>query len=302
MEPVRREQVEANPYVRRLLWLVLLIMVAVLLGRQSAYSCVGARPLAMGGAFIAVADDSSLVYWNPAGLGAFKRDEFQWTHTLNNRDFYNYDEFLSLVTDKGWGVSWIRQGLWGGKWGSDWFVLSCGREVRPDTYLGVNLRSEAYHYVDTSGPDDAKYLEASRFGLDIGFLYRPKGPYSLGLLLQDANGGFVRWPGGREEQVPVNVRPALAYRPNPRTVLAVDVYDMFNDNGQCSLRLGGEYKLDNRWSFRAGYYGNDGGALTLGVGYSREDWELDYAYLGGNPFSGAGGLGGTHQVGIRIRF
>lgn len=30
---------------------------------------VGARALGMGGAFAAVADDSTAVYWNPAGIG-----------------------------------------------------------------------------------------------------------------------------------------------------------------------------------------------------------------------------------------
>jgi long-chain fatty acid transport protein len=29
---------------------------------------IGARALAMGGAFVAVADDATAVYWNPAGL------------------------------------------------------------------------------------------------------------------------------------------------------------------------------------------------------------------------------------------
>lgn len=288
-----------------ILWNFTLFLIALVFpahGGKVAYACVGARPLAMGGAFIAVADDSSLVYWNPAGLGALAHSEVQWTHTANNRDFYNYDEFVSLVTDKGWGISWIRQGLWGGKWGSDWLVLSYGRAAKPDTYLGVNLRREAYHYLDTGGRGSPAYQEAVRLGLDLGFLYMPGGRYSLGLLVQDANGGAVRWPNGMEERIALNLRPGFAFRPNSRTLIALDVYDLLNENNQLSLRLGGEFKLDPRWRLRAGYYGNDGGALTLGVTYALPDWSLDYAYLGGNPLSGTGGLGGTHQFGIRVRF
>lgn len=37
---------------------------------------VGARAMGMGGAFIGVADDSTALYWNPAGLSQIKRVEF----------------------------------------------------------------------------------------------------------------------------------------------------------------------------------------------------------------------------------
>ncbi len=37
---------------------------------------VGARAMAMGGAYVGVADDYSAVYWNPAGIGQMRRMEF----------------------------------------------------------------------------------------------------------------------------------------------------------------------------------------------------------------------------------
>ena len=37
---------------------------------------VGTRPLGMGGAFIAVADDGNTITWNPAGLPRLRRKEF----------------------------------------------------------------------------------------------------------------------------------------------------------------------------------------------------------------------------------
>lgn len=37
-------------------------------GAQHAFEAVGARAQGMGGAFVAVADDATAVYWNPAGL------------------------------------------------------------------------------------------------------------------------------------------------------------------------------------------------------------------------------------------
>ena len=48
-------------------WLLLPVL-AVDLRAQREQIFVGTRPLGMGEAFVAVADDGSAIYWNPAGL------------------------------------------------------------------------------------------------------------------------------------------------------------------------------------------------------------------------------------------
>ncbi len=42
---------------------------------------VGARPIAMGGAFVATANDASSMYWNPAGIGRLDAVEILFVHT-----------------------------------------------------------------------------------------------------------------------------------------------------------------------------------------------------------------------------
>ena len=78
----------------------LLIFIGMLSG-QSAYDAVhimeneegfGVRSLAMGGAYVGIADDYSGIYWNPAGLGAIKTPIFHMSmshHQFNNRALYN---------------------------------------------------------------------------------------------------------------------------------------------------------------------------------------------------------------------
>jgi hypothetical protein len=61
---------------------------------------VGSRASAMGDAFVAVANDASALYWNPAGLTQFKDDQLMFSHNMwvvdINHDFvgavYHMDE------------------------------------------------------------------------------------------------------------------------------------------------------------------------------------------------------------------
>ena len=74
---------------------------------------VGARPLGMGGSFVAIADDATATYWNPAGLGGLDRTEIAFMHSslfgLDSYDFLNYVQPLSGVGT--FGLSWIRLGI-----------------------------------------------------------------------------------------------------------------------------------------------------------------------------------------------
>jgi hypothetical protein len=73
---------------------------------------VGARPLAMGGSYAAVADDSTAAYWNPAGLGRLNHSEASFMHSslfgLDSFDFFNYVQPLG---NNVFGFSWLRVGV-----------------------------------------------------------------------------------------------------------------------------------------------------------------------------------------------
>ena len=74
---------------------------------------VGARPLAMGGSYASIADDSTAAYWNPAGLGGLNHSEASFMHSslfgLDSFDFFNYVH--PLGNNGAFGLSWLRVGV-----------------------------------------------------------------------------------------------------------------------------------------------------------------------------------------------
>ena len=75
--------------------LYIMIVSSILISQDQLF--VGTRPLGMGGAFIAVADDGNTITWNPAGLPRLRRKEF----TSSYADLYAMDITHSYI-----GIVW----------------------------------------------------------------------------------------------------------------------------------------------------------------------------------------------------
>jgi hypothetical protein len=78
----------------------------------------GARALGMGGAFLAVADDATAGYWNPAGLNFLKNKSLLYMHSEEQKSQVHYD-FLAVALPQGGdegersalGISLVRLGV-----------------------------------------------------------------------------------------------------------------------------------------------------------------------------------------------
>ncbi len=151
---------------------------------------VGARPLAVGGAFVAVADDANAVVWNPAGLT--QKISFEMTGMINriySVDGLRSDYFAASKTLRagkmGVGFAWMRTGLID-VYSEDNILVSVAHQVGPKGLsAGVTLKrfsisAPGYEYYNDSnfkGDDDA-------WSADLALFYK-RGNTRLGAALRN---------------------------------------------------------------------------------------------------------------------
>ena len=70
---------------------------------------VGSRSTAMGESFVAIANDASALYWNPAGLVQFDQDQVMFSHNQWVVDIYHdfFGAVYHLDAQNSFGVSFI---------------------------------------------------------------------------------------------------------------------------------------------------------------------------------------------------
>ncbi|MBN1503598.1 MAG: hypothetical protein JW952_00875 [Candidatus Eisenbacteria bacterium] len=151
---------------------------------------VGARPLAIGGAFVAVADDANAVVWNPAGLT--QKISFEMTGMINRMysvEGLRSDYFAVSKTFRagkmGVGLAWMRTGLTD-VYSEDNILVSLAHQVGPKGLsAGVTLKrfsisAPGYDYYNDpnfKGDDDA-------WSADVVFFYKT-GNTRLGAALRN---------------------------------------------------------------------------------------------------------------------
>lgn len=296
----------------------------------SSFACVGARPLAMGGAFVGVADDANATYWNPAGLTQLDEIQLTYTPTIYNRDTVNYDDFVSLAaplafSGKDWGslgVSFVNSGYKYTFSGIDvndsqkWAWCSYGKKL-PISFLnlslGANLRWLQYSFEARQGALTAEDKDDT-FALDLALFWKWS-KFSFGVLYQDVNEPEVTLFGTSASYIR-NLRPGIAFRPDDKTIISAELYDITNESDSAggNLRLGLERWFDlpienSSFALRLGGYdinaeNKSSRAITGGAGFKydspNEDYSVsvDYALLYWQDTASEP----THMLGFKVSF
>jgi len=283
----------------------------------------GARAVAMGESFVAVANDASALFWNPAGIVQFSGNELVFSHTQwpvdIQHEFIGYVHHLSDVSAV--GLSAISLHMEDMEETTELQPLGTGRYFTfGDIALGLSYARKMTDRFSFGGT--IKYIEETMAELkmravlvDLGTFYWT-GWGSSRFAVSVTNFGSQMAPSGAvvkpDGQVVTQFQlfsPPTLFRIGfaaevwkaQRSFLTTSIQlNHPNDNAE-NVSLGMEYVWMERLALRGGYKINvDEESFTLGAGFylplSRIKLRLDYAY------THFGRLGSASRLAVHVRF
>ncbi len=267
----------------------------------------GSRPQAMGGAFTAVSNDKTALYYNPAGLSQLEFNEIgvmynRWlidtslAHLLYAHTFGEYGSVAAGITYFDSGAIEERGNTKNliGTYKNTAFAFQVG--YGNEFFEGVSFGAAAKFLSET-----IKDKSTSGFAADFGAHYRTIfdfGETAFGISVQ--NIGSKIW---EEFSLPSLVRAGVGLKPLKDTLtLSADYIHPFA--GIPNMGVGIEIKLSDMFVFRSGYRFNNSdvtglSALTLGFGFHYlQDFDYSFNY----SFSTQGDLGLVHRAELGFGF
>lgn len=281
---------------------------------------VGARPVAMGSAYTAVADDANALFWNPAGLGM--TESFQGTLMIMN--------LFQLVTYTGAGLTarlgkFVSIGLAGSYLSAsdikrDYLGNEIGTFPISDFAIGPGL---ALIPMENLSLGSAIKFVGSRLdiynayaaSLDAGIIYSPVKYFYFGSSLLHL--GTPRKFVSRWEYQPTNLRLGAAGKfpiYDHSLILATDLSAYSDKIPTLSIGIEGKIKLTdimklkggNQWlavraGYQTGYNLGFGSGFSFGIGYEYELIQSVQLIIDAVYFS-YGFLGESERISLSLRY
>jgi S-layer homology domain/Glucodextranase, domain B len=262
---------------------------------------LGARPLGMGKAFVAVSDDVNAMFLNPAGLGSMKSWEMS-TMSSNFLNEYQYTMYSGVTpTPVGvFGLGYVDSKITGisvsGGGTSDFYnqalVLSYGKDIgtigpsngnEPNIFAGGTLKYYSTGYTGDLNASDSGY------NIDLGLKYTPAKWISYGLNFQNVLGGSKIYGDFESEDMPFITKAGVAFKWLEYNVLFALDEDMYLAGADIPwpMHFGAEWKIHPNLCIRAGYNQEGSSAIggqltnntTFGLGFDYSGVKIDLAYM-----------------------
>jgi hypothetical protein len=265
---------------------------------------VGARAVGMGGAFTAVADNPSAVYWNPAGLRSGDNRQIEFSHTAWAQDI-TVDNLYAVIPGKkfsfGVGMTYLGYGQIqsydeAGNRGEDLSMYSLAATVSASTDLTEHVAAGvSAKFVQES----FDIVKGTAFAGDIGFL---AGFGDLQVGLAAVNLGSKITFVSESEALPSGLRVGLAYRHfDGKALFSLEGHVPFK--GEVSVHQGLEVAILDQFHARSGITyetdntpGADALGYNLGFGLAYGVGQFDYTFTPSDDF----GRDALHHFSITI--
>jgi hypothetical protein len=270
---------------------------------------VGARAVAMGGAFAGLANDASAMYYNPAGPALSEHDLYTaeyhnyfmdiqsgYAAFVKNLDevqalsayasYLNYGEFIESDT---------TGSATGNTFGGGDMLLAAGYARRLGRGIQAGLVAKFLY-------EKVGEYSASGVAVDLGASYvNDRQRFGAGLAIQNL-GKQMGTLGDQKYDLPLAVRGGVFYRPRGLSLLLTSDIILPTDNDPV-FAIGGEYDdlkplyIRMGWnSFGSNYRTADSddswAGLTFGFGVDFKQFQLSYAFM---P---AAELGESHRISL----
>lgn len=278
--------------MKHIFCLILLIVLLLPAGAAATFNNigVGARPLGLGGAFVALADDSNAANYNAAGLGYMDGIHLGATHAQRFRGLITYNALSGVIPLGRMGA--IGAGV--GDLAEDSEVyheqmvrLSYGNALFKQFAIGANLKLfqtsfDAANEFVAENPYFVK-TSSSAVSFDLGVIAKPVQSLSLGASVENLLPANMSISDTQTDPVPLNIRAGLAYRLASIAEISAQgaavsnllrgslgSFEVASRNGEIYIRTGMEVWLNKSIAVRGGYGVKSGGssATTLSFGGS----------------------------------
>jgi len=267
---------------------------------------VGARAIAMGEAYTAVADDSSSLYWNPAGLAIMNQSQasFMYNQSFQDMNFSNLS--LATITEHGGlggSISYLGYG------DIDGFDNAGNPTGNVNAYSGYATFGGAYLGDLWSAGASIKGIQgtladvtargvAFDLGTNVIYPHEVLGGATLRFAAAVRNLGPSMSYLDQKDPMPTDLRlgSSLLRLFDGKLNASVD-YSKMRDM-KSAFYMGGEYWLVPMLALRTGYTTKDqeGNGIRAGIGLKIHDLSFDYAYIN------YGDLGMAHRYEMTYRF
>jgi hypothetical protein len=272
---------------------------------------VGTRAMGLAGAFVAVADDPSASYWNPAGIAQLSQPEIygMFGSYFNDKDENAYLSFEGILkNDIHFGVSantLFYTDIPGSHEDQYTFTAAIPLDKGADHrwFAGLNAR---YLFADTGSSGQGT---VQGVGVDLGLLFKQPLDNNMrlnaGLVLTDVSTTIRFDQSGEEQSIPSILTPGVAFYFDPETLLDVDVpwtldNDVLLNEQNVRIRSGIEHWfLDGRLGLRGGFtsFLTLPGDFSLGASYRNQQWSIEYAFM-----THSDNLGNSHRLSVNWDF
>ena len=280
---------------------LVLLLIATVSGEQ--YSSVasifdlgmGARPLAMGGAFVGLVDDGNALFYNPAGL-AWMQDLSVLSSYESRPSTASYGNLSASLPRFGFGIHYFDFGdvpetdEFGNIIGTFSYrnyalIAAAGIKAADLPFLarmplaeniGFGLKAKLLK-VSTLDPGSG-----TGFSIDLPFLFRSESPsprvpiitsYGFGVVIENLIGLPIKYESSHQENWPRKLVVGMSVGLLDQVILAVDA------TSEKSVHLGAEWTPIPAVSFRTGLKNEGVWTWSLGMGARFRNFVFDLAVV-----------------------